>query len=172
MTATREPFVHGSDALRLMGADIAVPLVTGESRRYVNLDYAASAPALQGVRDAVGHLLEWYSSVHRGAGFKSRASTAAYEGARESIKRFVNARPDDAVIITRNTTDSINCWPARCRRAPTSSRSPASTTPTCCPGSAAGCATSRCPRLRPRRSNDSRPPCATSRPAPTRTWWR
>ena len=108
MTATREPSVHGSDALRLMGASVEVPLVTGERRRYVNFDYAASAPALQRVRDAVGDLLDWYSSVHRGAGFKSRASTAAYEGARESIRRFVNGRPDDAVIITRNTTDSIN----------------------------------------------------------------
>ena len=108
MTATREPSVHGSDLLRLMGADTEVPLVTGGSRPYVNFDYAASAPALQVVRDAVGELLGWYSSVHRGAGFKSRASTAAYEGARESIRRFVNGRDDDAVIITRNTTDSIN----------------------------------------------------------------
>ena len=110
MTATREPSasLHGSDALRLVGADTVVPLVTGGERRYVNLDYAASAPALQAVHDAVEELLGWYSSVHRGAGFKSRASTAAYEGARESIRRFVNARDDDSVIITRNTTDSIN----------------------------------------------------------------
>ena len=106
MTAT--PSVHGSDLLRLVGADTEVPLVTGGQRRYVNLDYAASAPALQRVRDAVGDLLAWYSSVHRGAGFKSRVATTAYEGARESIRRFVNARDDDAVIITRNTTDSIN----------------------------------------------------------------
>ena len=108
MTATREPSAHGSDLLRLVGADTEVPLVTGGTRRYVNLDYAASAPALQSVHDAVQELLGWYSSVHRGAGFKSRASTAAYEGARESIRDFVHARPDDAVIITRNTTDSIN----------------------------------------------------------------
>ena len=114
MTATREPAaepgtsVHGSEALRLVGADVEVPLVIGGTRRYVNLDYAASAPALRTVHDAVEELLQWYSSVHRGAGFKSRASTAAYEGARESIRRFVNARDDDAVIITRNTTDSIN----------------------------------------------------------------
>jgi selenocysteine lyase/cysteine desulfurase len=100
--------VHGSDLLRLVGADTEVPLVTGGTRRYVNLDYAASAPALQCVADAVAELLDWYSSVHRGAGFKSRIATSAYEGARESIRRFVNARPDDAVIITRNTTDSIN----------------------------------------------------------------
>jgi selenocysteine lyase/cysteine desulfurase len=110
MTATREPSasLHGSEALRLVGADTEVPLVTGGRRRYVNLDYAASAPALQPVHDAVEELLGWYSSVHRGAGFKSRASTAAYEGARESIRSFVNAGADDAVIITRNTTDSIN----------------------------------------------------------------
>ena len=110
MTATEEsaPSAHGSEALRLVGADTEVPLVLGGSTRYVNLDYAASAPALQAVHDAVEELLGWYSSVHRGAGFKSRASTAAYEGARESIRRFVNARDDDAVIITRNTTDSIN----------------------------------------------------------------
>jgi len=105
---TTEPSVHGSKLLRLVGADIEVPLVTGGTRRYVNLDYAASAPALQRVHDAVEELLSWYSSVHRGAGFKSRVATTAYEGARESIRQFVHARDDDAVIITRNTTDSIN----------------------------------------------------------------
>lgn len=110
MTATHEPAggVHGSAELRLVGTDTQVPLVTGGTTRYVNLDYAASAPALQRVHDAIEALLGWYSSVHRGAGFKSRAATAAYEGARESVRCFVNARDDDAVIITRNTTDSIN----------------------------------------------------------------
>jgi selenocysteine lyase/cysteine desulfurase len=110
MTATGDPTasVHGSDLLRLVGADVEVPILPSGMRRYVNLDYAASAPALRVVHDAVEELLGWYSSVHRGAGFKSRASTAAYEGARESIRDFVNARADDAVIITRNTTDSIN----------------------------------------------------------------
>ena len=105
---TAPPSAHGSDQLRLVGAETEVPLVTGGTRRYINLDYAASAPALQCVHDAVDELLGWYSSVHRGAGFKSRVATTAYEGARESIRRFVNARVDDAVIITRNTTDSIN----------------------------------------------------------------
>src|SRR3989337_2575296 len=110
MTATREPSasLHRSAALPLVGPDPVVPLVTGGESRYVNLDYAASAPALQAVHDAVEELLAWYSSVHRGAGFKSRASTAAYEGARESIRAFVNGRPDDAVVITRHTPDPIN----------------------------------------------------------------
>jgi selenocysteine lyase/cysteine desulfurase len=108
MAATPEPALHGSELLRLVGSEVEVPLVTGGTRRYVNLDYAASAPSLLAVHDAVEELLDWYSSVHRGAGFKSRVATTAYEGARESIRRFVNARDDDAVIITRNTTDSIN----------------------------------------------------------------
>ena len=175
MTATREPAaetgasVHGSEALRLVGADVEVPLVTGGSRRYVNLDYAASAPALQAVHDAVEELLGWYSSVHRGAGFKSRASTAAYEGARESIRRFVNARDDHAVIITRNTTDSINLLAGTLPRARTSWPSPASTTRTSCRGSGSACATCRCPSRRPRRWRAWRRRSRSCRTARTRT---
>ena len=94
--------------LELVGADRAVPLVTGGTRRYVNLDYAASAPCLVAVKRAVDDLLEWYASVHRGAGFLSDVSTRAYEGARTAVGEFVGARPDDAVVFTRNTTDAIN----------------------------------------------------------------
>jgi selenocysteine lyase/cysteine desulfurase len=107
-STARASSLHGSAALRLVGADTAVPILPSGSRRYVNLDYAASAPALERVAQAVTATLEWYSSVHRGAGFKSRAATAAYEGAREAIRSFVGGRADDAVVITRNTTDSIN----------------------------------------------------------------
>jgi selenocysteine lyase/cysteine desulfurase len=94
--------------LALVGAGQAVPLIDGGTRPYVNLDYAASTPALVPVAQAVDEFLPWYSSVHRGAGFKSQVSTAAYEGAREEIRRFFRARADDAVLITRNTTDAIN----------------------------------------------------------------
>ncbi|MCU0505290.1 MAG: aminotransferase class V-fold PLP-dependent enzyme [Chloroflexi bacterium] len=92
----------------IVGADIEVPVVTGGTRRYVNLDVAASAPALRTVADGVAEVLPWYASVHRGAGFKSRVSTELYERAREAIRAFVGGRPDDAVVITRNTTDAIN----------------------------------------------------------------
>jgi selenocysteine lyase/cysteine desulfurase len=94
--------------LALVGADVEVPLVTGEWRRYANLDVAASAPALVAVKDAVESLLPLYSSVHRGAGFKSMVSTEAYEGARAAVRSFVRARADDVVLFTRNTTDSMN----------------------------------------------------------------
>lgn len=92
----------------LLGADVEVPLVTGGWRRYVNLDYAASAPPFLEVSQAVANFLPYYSSVHRGAGYKSRVSTAAYEAARDALHRFFSARAQDVVIFTRNTTDSIN----------------------------------------------------------------
>jgi selenocysteine lyase/cysteine desulfurase len=92
----------------VIGADVKVPLVNGDSVRYVNLDYAASAPALQQVADEIAVLLPLYSSVHRGAGYASAVSTAAYEVARQEIGSFVGARSDDVVIVTRNTTDALN----------------------------------------------------------------
>jgi selenocysteine lyase/cysteine desulfurase len=94
--------------LRLAGDDVRVPLVTGGERRHTNLDFAASAPPLVEVADAVAEMAIWYSSVHRGAGWKSQVATAAYEGAREAIARFLGTRADDAILFTRNTTDSAN----------------------------------------------------------------
>lgn len=92
----------------LIGADEKVPLVTGGYARYVNLDLAASAPALRPVADRVAEFLPSYASVHRGAGFPSVVSTAGYEAARRTIARFVGARADDVVQVVRNTTDALN----------------------------------------------------------------
>jgi selenocysteine lyase/cysteine desulfurase len=94
----------------LVGADIVVPCLDGRDRPYRDLDCAASTPALQVVGAAVDDFLPWYSSVHRGAGFKSRRATAAYEGARDSAHRFAGraADGDDVVVLVRNTTEAIN----------------------------------------------------------------
>ncbi|WP_051426506.1 aminotransferase class V-fold PLP-dependent enzyme [Jiangella gansuensis] len=94
--------------LPVVGADLRAPLAGGGECRYVNLDYAASAPALQAVADHVTEILPFYASVHRGAGYASQLSTRLYEDARETVARFVGARPDDVVVFTRNTTDSLN----------------------------------------------------------------
>ena len=97
-------------AIRLVGDEIEVPCVDGVSRRYLNLDAAASTSALPAVASRVNEFLPSYSSVHRGAGFKSRASTDAYERARAAILRFAGrpADGDDIAIICRNTTEAIN----------------------------------------------------------------
>jgi selenocysteine lyase/cysteine desulfurase len=71
------------------------------------------------VAERVMDRMNYYSSVHRGAGWTSVVSTALYEQARESVAEFVNARETDALVFTRNTTDSLNLLatviPAGCR---------------------------------------------------------
>lgn len=94
--------------LPVVGAELAAPLVTGGEARYANLDYAASAPALEAVCAHLQQVLPYYSSVHRGAGFASQVSTRLYESARRTVGEFLGARPDDVVVFTRNTTDALN----------------------------------------------------------------
>ena len=94
--------------LPVIGGTLQAPLINGRVVRHVNLDYAASAPALQAVSDHVTEALPYYASVHRGAGYASQVSTSLYESARASIAEFVGARADDVTVITRNTTDSLN----------------------------------------------------------------
>ena len=94
----------------LVGAHALVPCVDGSERPYRDLDGAASTPALATVAAQVDEFLPWYSSVHRGAGYKSRRATAAYESARDSAFRFAQRRAgsDDVVVLVRNTTEAIN----------------------------------------------------------------
>jgi selenocysteine lyase/cysteine desulfurase len=94
--------------LPLVGAGRHVPLVDGGSARHVDLDVAASAPALEVVAGTVTRVLPLYGSVHRGAGWTSQVSTALYESSRAAIGRFVGAREDDVVVVVRNTTDALN----------------------------------------------------------------
>jgi selenocysteine lyase/cysteine desulfurase len=92
----------------LLGDDTEVSCVDGRMRRYVNLDYAASTPPLAEVWAAVEEFMPWYSSVHRGSGVKSQVATEAFEDARGIVAEFAGARPEDAVVFVRNTTEAIN----------------------------------------------------------------
>jgi selenocysteine lyase/cysteine desulfurase len=101
--------VHRTAAVRrLVGEDVRVP-VGGRLRRYVDLDTAATTSASAAVVRAVEDFLPWYSSVHRGAGAKSRYSSARYEQARDTVLRFVGADPASHVaLFPRNTTEALN----------------------------------------------------------------
>lgn len=93
----------------IVGIDQPVPLLDGTHRPCVFLDNAASTPALGAVKRKVDELLCWYSSVHRGASFKSLLSTEAYEQARDIVAQFVGADEDtDVVIFGKNTTEAVN----------------------------------------------------------------
>jgi selenocysteine lyase/cysteine desulfurase len=98
---------------RWVGLEVEVPVVSGGRLPYVNLDNTASTPALRIVRDRVDNFLDWYASVHRGAGFKSRVSTEAYEEAREIVRAFVGADAErDRVVFTKHTTEALNALAA------------------------------------------------------------
>jgi selenocysteine lyase/cysteine desulfurase len=100
-TGTIAPLAELADAVT------HVPLVDGTMTRFVNFDYAASAPPLAGVHRAVTAAMTHYASIHRGQSYLSRVSTAAYERARATVADRVGARADDVVVFTRNTTDGL-----------------------------------------------------------------
>ena len=104
----------------LVGDDEMVPCIDGCERRYVSLDAAASTPALPCVLDRVQEFVPSYSSVHRGAGWKSQHATASYEEARAAVLRFAGrVGDDDIAVICRNTTEAINHLAYRLRLGPT-----------------------------------------------------
>lgn len=101
---------NGSLPERLVGDGSVVPCADGTERRYINLDTAASTAALPAVAERVQQFLPLYSSVHRGAGYKSQLATHEYEAARSAALRFAGRDESgrDVAIICRNTTEAIN----------------------------------------------------------------
>ncbi|AGL01843.1 selenocysteine lyase [Desulfoscipio gibsoniae DSM 7213] len=93
----------------VVGVDTKVPLANNTYVTAVNFDNAASTPPFFSVMKEINNFAPWYSSVHRGAGYKSIVSTQVYEDGRQVIKDFVKVdKEKDVVIYTRNTTESIN----------------------------------------------------------------
>ncbi len=75
----------------------------------VYLDNAASAQKPRQVTDRLTRFYEHeYANVHRGLHYLANASTEAYEGARESVRRFLNAESVDEIVFTRGATEAIN----------------------------------------------------------------
>src|ERR1700704_902241 len=79
---------------------------TINGRPLVYLDSAASSqrplPVLRAVEDYETHS---HANVHRGVHALSQSATAAYEGARERVRRFINARSTREIIFVRGTTE-------------------------------------------------------------------
>ncbi|HJP38503.1 MAG: cysteine desulfurase [Gammaproteobacteria bacterium] len=77
--------------------------------RLAFLDSAASSQRPRSVIEAVSHYYEHdHANVHRGVHTLSHRATEAYEGAREKVRRFINASSSREIIFTRGTTDAIN----------------------------------------------------------------
>ncbi len=75
----------------------------------VYLDNAASAQKPRAVLERMRQAMEEdYANVHRGLHYLSNTSTQAFEDARESVRRFINAPSKEQIIFTRNATEAIN----------------------------------------------------------------
>jgi cysteine desulfurase/selenocysteine lyase len=104
MSAVRAPY--DIDAIR---ADFPILARKIHGKPLVYLDNGASAQKptvmLKTIQRAYG---EEYANVHRGLHYLSNVATENYEKARQTVRRFVNARLDAEIIFTRNATEAIN----------------------------------------------------------------
>ncbi len=90
-------------------ADFPVLHQTVNGKPLVYLDNGASSQVPQVVIDRGSIYLEQeHSNIHRGVHYLSQRATTAYEGAREKVKRFINARESKECIFVRGATEGIN----------------------------------------------------------------
>src|SRR5208283_2374583 len=78
-------------------------------KELVYLDNAASAQKPREVIERLTHFYEHeYANVHRGLHYLANAATEAYEGARETVRGFLNAGRPEEIVFTRGATEAIN----------------------------------------------------------------
>ena len=104
--AVKTPGAHDVERIR---ADFPILKLKVNGKPLVYLDNAASSQMPQQVMD---RLLRYqtaeHANIHRGVHYLSETATAAYEGARGKVRRFINAGEAREIIFTRGTTDSVN----------------------------------------------------------------
>ena len=87
------------------------PILSREvyGRPLVYLDNAATTQKPLSVLDAMrDEYLNVNANVHRGVHYLSQQATDLHEAARESVRRFINARKTEEIVFTRGTTEAIN----------------------------------------------------------------
>jgi cysteine desulfurase/selenocysteine lyase len=90
-------------------ADFPILQLKVNGKPLVFLDNAASSQMPRQVMDRlVRYQTTEHANIHRGVHYLSETATAAYEGARIKVQRFINAREAREVIYTRGTTDALN----------------------------------------------------------------
>src|SRR5215470_535370 len=90
-------------------ADFPVLHQTVNGKPLVYLDNGASSQVPQVVIDrGIFYIEQEHSNIHRGVHYLSQRATTAYEGAREKVKRFINARESRECIFVRGATEGIN----------------------------------------------------------------
>jgi cysteine desulfurase/selenocysteine lyase len=90
-------------------ADFPILNQTIHGKPLVYLDNAATTQKPRAVIDCIRKVYEEdYSNVHRGVHALSQRSTDLFEGAREKVQAFLNARHTQEIVFVRGTTEAIN----------------------------------------------------------------
>ncbi|MFG1419691.1 cysteine desulfurase [Xanthobacter sp. V0B-10] len=98
----------GYDVMRVR-EDFPILGIQVNGKPLVYLDNGASAQKPQAVLDRMNQVYTAeYANVHRGLHYLANAATEAYEGGRERVARFLNARRNEEIVFTRNATEAIN----------------------------------------------------------------
>lgn len=93
----------------IVGVDTKIPISNGDIVTAINFDNAATTPPFVSVLKEIVNYSPWYSSIHRGIGYKSLVSSKVYEGSRKAVLDFVGGDVGkDTVIYVKNTTEAIN----------------------------------------------------------------
>lgn len=78
-------------------------------KQLVYFDSAAtSQKPIQVIETLERYYKEYNSNVHRGVHTLGTKATDAYEGAREKVRKFINAKSMEEIIFTRGTTTALN----------------------------------------------------------------
>ena len=100
---------NGSYDVAKIRADFPALALKVYGKPLVYLDNAASAQKPKQVLDRLQKAYtEQYANVHRGLHYLANEATEAYEGARETVRGFLNAARKEEIIFTRNATEAIN----------------------------------------------------------------
>ncbi|MFA7573610.1 MAG: aminotransferase class V-fold PLP-dependent enzyme, partial [Lutispora sp.] len=70
------------------GINTKVPIKNGSLTTYINFDNAATTPPFISVVNRIVDFSQWYSSIHRGTGYKSKASSEIYDSSRKAVLDF------------------------------------------------------------------------------------
>jgi selenocysteine lyase/cysteine desulfurase len=93
----------------IIGSESLVKLYNDNEVHYINFDNAATTPPFKSVLSALNNFSPFYSSVHRGTGYKSIISSNVYEEGRDIVLDFVKGNADyHTVIFLKHTTECIN----------------------------------------------------------------
>src|ERR1700726_1716418 len=100
---------NGAYDVNRIRADFPILATQVYGKPLVYLDNAASAQKPQAVLDRINQAYTaQYANVHRGLHYLANEATEGYEGAREKVAAFLNARRKEEIIFTRNATEAIN----------------------------------------------------------------